>query len=203
MKIAVISASHRNLSKSGQAALWVCESLNRHELESDLFDLSQIHLDFWSEDLWNKSSSKYDNWRPYSERLKACDGLVVVSPEWAGMTPPKLTNFFLHCSAQELSYKPALLIGISAGMSGTYPIVSLRASSSKNNQMVFLPDHLIIRNANTFFAPKENEEKGSVLDPDSHHALRLHYNLKILKAMAKDLAAIRSSIDLTRYPFGL
>jgi hypothetical protein len=69
--------------------------------------------------------------------------------------------------------------------------------------MIFLPDHLIIRNANAFFSPKENEEKGSVLDPESHHTLRLHYNLKILKNMAKDLSSMRSAIDLTRYPFGL
>ncbi len=42
-------------------------------------------------------------WEPYAKRLQAADGFVVVSPEWHGMVPAGLKNFFLYCSPKEVS----------------------------------------------------------------------------------------------------
>ena len=38
-------------------------------------------------------------------------------------------NFFLHCNKGELSHKPALLVSISSGNGGSYPISELRSSN--------------------------------------------------------------------------
>ncbi len=190
MKIAVISASHRKNSRSSQVAKWVATALETLDLQPVGFDLAEIEMPFWNEDFWNRESAAYAQWAPYSQKLEACDGIVLISPEWAGMIPPKLGNFLLLCSNQELAYKPAFLIGVSAGASGTYPVAQLRMNGSKNNQMIYLPDHLIVRNVNA-------DDSTSRLDA------RLKFNLNVLKAMAHGLCETRKSIDLKAYPFGL
>jgi NAD(P)H-dependent FMN reductase len=196
MKIAIVSASHRKVSRSSQIAAWVKKRLIRFETSADVLDLAEMDLPFWSEEFWNKSSDSYRSWEPFSRRLKECDGVVLISPEWAGMMPPKLGNFLLLCSDQELSYKPVFLIGVSAGASGTYPIAQLRMSASKNNQMVFLPDHLIVRNAEAFIKEDQN-------DDESHLNARLDFNLKVLLEFGARLSGLRPMIDLKRYPYGL
>lgn len=192
MKIAIVSASHRVNSRSKQTALFVEPHLKQFGFHSDIFDLAEIDLPFWCEECWNKESQVAQKWQPFAARLSACDGLVIIAPEWAGMVPPKLTNFFLLCSNQELAYKPALLISVSAGPSGTYPIAQLRMSAAKNNQMMFLPDHLILRHAGKFFEA-----------PSEEFMRRLQFNLQVLGSLAPALKEARSTIDLKRYPFGM
>ena len=51
--------------------------------------------------------------------------MAVVSPEWNGMVPSMLTNFFLLCSNNELAHKPGLLVGVSSGTGGSYPVAEL------------------------------------------------------------------------------
>lgn len=203
MKTAIVSASHRKNSKSRLAADWVANHLQKFDCQSEMFDLAQIDMPFWSEDFWRIDSEHTQFWSPYSARLQECDAIVLIAPEWAGMMPPKLTNFLLLCSRQEIAYKPALLIGVSAGQSGTYPIAQLRLSAAKNNQMIFLPDHLIIRQADGFLAPKAGTEAGSVQDPDSPLNRRLNYNLEILRELAVSCRELRKTIDVKRYPYGL
>ena len=203
MKTAIISASHRKGSRSFQAAEWIVESLSKLEMTSDLIDLATSELPFWSEDFWNGESELSARWTPYRDRLYACDSLIIVAPEWAGMMPPKLSNFLLLCSKQELSYKPALLVGISAGPSGTYPIAQLRMSAGKNNQMIYLPDHLINRHAGTFLAPPPDQLKNSCKDDQSHLCQRLRYNFEILRTMGRDLKQMRQSLELKTYAYGL
>lgn len=203
MKVAIISGSHRNNSRSFQAAEWANRHLDNVNCEGDIFDLAKIDMPFWSEAFWNKDSEPSKWWKPYSDRLKSCDAIILISPEWAGMVPPKVTNFLLLCSGQELAYKPTLLIGVSAGMSGTYPIASMRLSASKNNQMMFMPDHIIIRNAKNFFEPTESAIKESHLDPEGHLNQRLRYDLDVLSKMATSLKAMRGQLDIQKFPYGL
>ncbi len=190
MKIAIISASHRQNSRSRQVANWVAESVQQFEMKPTILDLSELDLPFWNDKFWSKESSDFIQWAPTSDLLRECDGVVMISPEWAGMIPPMLTNFLLLCANQELSYKPSLLIGVSAGASGTYPIAQMRMSGSKNNQMIYLPDHIIVRHA-------------SADDALERLVPRLNFNLNILRAMACQMIQLRKSIDLKAYPYGL
>lgn len=203
MNIAIVSASHRKKSRSRMAADWIASHVEELGSKFDIIDLSEFDLPFWSEDLWDRGSALSQIWKPYSDRLKACDGLVLVSPEWAGMVPPKLTNFLLLCSSHELAYKPTFLIGISAGPSGTYPIAQLRMSSSKNNQMIFMPDHLIIRHAENFLNPGPEKLKDSKLDAESTINKRAKFNVQILLQMARDCSRLRETIDYKQYQYGL
>jgi NAD(P)H-dependent FMN reductase len=203
MKTAIISASHRKKSRSARAAQWIAGALEQTDMQYDYFNLAEIELPFWNDDFWNPDSAAMAEWKPYSERLHSCDSLIVVSPEWAGMIPPKLTNFLLLCSRQELSYKPTLLVGISAGPSGTYPIAQLRMSASKNNQMIYLPDHLIVRNAESFFAPVPEQLKESCQDEEGHLNQRLRFNLIVLRTLARDLTHLRSNLNLKKFAYGL
>lgn len=190
MKIAIISGSHRKQSKSRLVADWVADQLIKADLQPELFDLAEMEMPFWSEELWNSASSESAAWQPQSERLRDCEGVVLISPEWAGMIPPKLGNFLLMCSSQELAYKPTLLIGVSAGVSGTYPIAQLRMNGAKNNQMLILPDHLIVRQAGS-------AEAFERLQP------RLVHNIGVLRTLAGLMKTARQTIDLKAYPYGL
>jgi NAD(P)H-dependent FMN reductase len=194
MKIGIISSSHRKNSRSMQTARWVSEVLVQKNFECELFDLAEMEFPFWNEEFWKADSDETADWIPISERLSSCVGFVLISPEWAGMMPPKLTNFLLLCSRQELSYKPTLLVSVSAGPSGTYPIAQLRMSGSKNNQMVFLPDHLIIRNVSTFF--DELNEQHPIFK-------RLEFNLEVMGSLVPAFQQLRKTIEVNRYPYGL
>ena len=59
------------------------------------------------------------------------------------MAPAGLKNFFL-LAGSTLAHKPAMIVGVSSGRGGRYPIAELRSSSYKNTKVVYVPDHLYI-----------------------------------------------------------
>jgi NAD(P)H-dependent FMN reductase len=61
------------------------------------------------------------------------------------MACPALKNLFLYAGRRELAHKPGLLVGVSSGQGGAYPLSELRASSYKNGRICFIPEQLIIR----------------------------------------------------------
>ncbi|NJL23726.1 MAG: NAD(P)H-dependent oxidoreductase [Calothrix sp. SM1_5_4] len=188
MTTTLISASHRPGSCSLQVANWIAGALGRMNIETDILDLAQIDLPFWSEEFWNEGSRELAQWMPFSERLQNSDALVIISPEWAGMVPPKLINFLLMCSRQELAYKPALLVGVSAGPSGTYPHRAVtHEQQARTIKWYFLPDHLIVRHVGAFLNPKPEQISGSRLNPDHPLNRRLELGLRILQTLAQDL----------------
>ena len=77
---------------------------------------------------------------PISNKLASSDAFIVISPEWHGMAPAGLKNFFLMWGKGELAHKPALIITVSSGDGGSYPVAELRMSSYKNNRICFLPE---------------------------------------------------------------
>ncbi|MGY2261535.1 NADPH-dependent FMN reductase [Pseudomonas sp. SDO55104_S430] len=84
-------------------------------------------------------------WADHSALLREADGLVVITPEWHGMACPALKNLFVHAGHRELGHKPALLVGVSSGQGGAYPLSELRTSSYKNCRICYLPEQLIVR----------------------------------------------------------
>ena len=87
------------------------------------------------------------------------DGYVIVAPEWNGMVPPALKNFLFSMTVNEVGHKPALICGVSAGMNGAYPVAELKAFSSKNNFMVYIPDTIVLKSAGGLFRGDGNEPK--------------------------------------------
>ena len=105
-------------------------------------------------------------------------------------------NFFIYASKAELAHKPGLLVGVSSGIGGAYPISELRASSYKNCRLCYIPEHLIVRHAEQVL----NDGAASNED-DQRLRPRIDYALDILNKYAQALQPVRASIDLSQPEF--
>ena len=199
-KIGIVIGSNRKKSQSGRIANYVQSLINHQQADVsiDIFSVRDMGLPLWSEEKWQSDSSLVDLWKPYSNRLKKCDGFIVISPEWAGMAPPHLKNFLLMCDGGELAHKPGLLVGVSSGLGGAYPIAELRMSGYKNNFLWWLPDHVILRHVESLFVDKPPTD----LDNSLTH--RLNYSLDFLVETAVAMTPVREKVqNLATYKFGM
>jgi hypothetical protein len=127
----------------------------------------------------------------------------VVTPEWAGMVPPGLKNLLLLCEKGELAHKPALIVAVSGGSGGAYPVAELRMSGYKNNQICWLPDHVIVRAAGDFIDQTERALREATPLPKPWD--RVDYGLKLLLAYDEALGKVRRAgiVDLERFAYGM
>ena len=193
MKIGIICGSHRNKSQSGKISRHIEQELLRQGLcdQTWLYDLANNPLPMWDEGVKTGDEQWQIVLAPLSTEVKSCDGFVIVSPEWNGMVPAGLKNFFLmFTTGGELAHKPGLIVTVSAAIGGAYPVAELRMSSYKNCRICYLPEHLIIRNVGTVF--NEDSENN---EPKSQEILegRLTYCLELLREYAQAFRQIRSS----------
>ena len=205
MKIGIISGSHRQDSQSEKVAQWIRRALleEGHCEEAWLYSLKDNPLPLWDEGIWNGDAEWEARLAPLREELQSCDGFVVVSPEWHGMAPAGLKNFFLvFTGGAELSHKPALIVTVSVADGGSYPVAELRMSSYKNNRICFLPEHLIIRYVDTVFNERPEDNKASA---QTYFDARLSYCMALLKEYALAFRGIRASgaASLDTYTSGM
>ncbi len=199
MKLAIVSGSHRKNSESHRVSLYLQSVLQKMGSEASVIDLGGNPLPLWSPELFTDANFKAV-WGPMAETLQAADGLIVVSPEWGGMVPAGLKNFFLFCSNRELAHKPGLIVSVSAGIGGTYPVAELRDSSYKNNRLCYIPDHVIVRNVNDVL-----KGDAPASDLDASLRKRIDYSLKTFCKYAEALTVVRAAnlLDLENYPYGM
>lgn len=189
----VISGSGRPQSESARVGEYLRQRLVDLQLSDDnrcsLIDLGTSPLPLWPEH--NEAL-----WHEYATRLQAADAVIVISPEWHGMASPALKNFFVLASKTELAHKPGLLVSVSSGVGGAYPISELRASSYKNNRLCYIPEHIIVRQANEMLHP------GPVIDDnDARLRPRIDYALGVLGHYATALQAVRAAVDMSNPEF--
>ena len=165
-----------------------------------LLSLADNPLPLWDEGLWSGDAKWKETWGPISAQLKSSDGFVVVSPEWSGMVPAGLKNVFLLCGGDVLAHKPGLIVTVSSGIGGSYPVNELRTSSYKNSRICYLPDHVIVRNVGEML---RGERPGNEHDESLRN--RITYSLRLLLEYAKALRLVRDSgvVDLKSYPYGM
>lgn len=110
--IVLLSGSNRSNSQSVKVASYLRDRLEALELcdSSELIDLASSPLPLWPEE------DTEEVWSVQQSILKKATALIVISPEWNGMACPALKNFFLYAGLGELGHKPALLVGVSAGL---------------------------------------------------------------------------------------
>ena len=201
VRILVIAGSGRPDSQSTRVATAICEVLREAGITATLLDLQVLNLPFWDEATTLDPTWRETHWNPTSRDLIDADGFVVVTPEWDGMVPPQLKNFFVFCDHCELAHKPGLIVSIADGLSGSYPVSELRMSSYKNTFIVWLPVHIIIRNVTriTF------ERNISGNDDSTRIVQRLANGLEILVEYASALRAVRHSCAdaLAAHEFGM
>lgn len=203
LKIAIISGSHREASQSLKVANYATEWIGRNlpHVKTSRISLENNPLPLWDEGVWNNETKWTELWSNISGELGSSDGFVVVTPEWGGMAPSGLKNFFLLCKPEEIGHKPALIVSVSSGMGGSYPVAELRMSSYKNNRLCYIPEHLIIRNVGECLNDFDKEAG----DNDRYIRYRIAHCLKLLQQYAIALKSVRQSgvIDYNKFPFGM
>jgi len=205
MKIGIICGSHRPDSQSGKVARYIEKALLTRGLcdATWLYDLGGNPLPLWDEGIWSGDEQWQQTLAPLSEELKSCDGFVVIAPEWHGMAPAGLKNFFLMWTAGgELAHKPALIVTVSTADGGSFPIAELRMSSYKNSRICYLPEHLIIRNVGTVFNDDPEQDNPSAQE---YFEDRLTYCLEMLREYSLAFRQIRASgkTSLETYTSGM
>jgi NAD(P)H-dependent FMN reductase len=190
MKFFVLSGSHRIEAQSLKVANYVRNAL-LHEVagaEVFLYSLSGNPLPLWDE---ATGGAPDELWDPISRELKAADALVVVTPEWNGMATPGVKNFLMNCAADEIGHKPGLIVTVSAGRGGSYPVAELRMSGTKNNRLAWIPEHVIVQHVEgNLNAPDGAAE---IAKEDATIRARLRYALRVLGAYATALRSVRAS----------
>lgn len=136
----------------------VCPS--NHAVKRFLFSLSDNPLSLWEEAIWDKDSDWQSRIRPIADELKHSDGFIIIAPEYHGMVPAGLKNFFLCFGRNELAHKPGLIVGVSSADGGAYPVAELRMSSYKNSRICYISEQLIVRNVESVLIedPVDNNE---------------------------------------------
>ncbi len=192
MNITIISGSHRENSQSGKVAEHIRDRLQFMNAadQAEIFSLSGNPLPLWDQGVWDGDEKWETILTPLRQRLAGSDAFVVIAPEWHGQVPAGLKNLFLLCSRNELGHKPALIVTVSSGDGGAYPVAELRMSSYKNNRICYIPEQVIIRNVESVLNrdPARNDP-----DADAYFRERIDWALGILKAYATALAQVRAS----------
>lgn len=200
MKITLVAGSHRHDSESERVARYAEGILGQIGAEPFLLSLADNPLPLWDEGAWGADPKWTTLWGPIARELRDSDGFVVVSPEWSGMVPAGLKNFFLLCGGDLLAHKPGLIVSVSAALGGAYPVVELRTSSYKNTRICYLPDHVIVRNVGQML--KGDQPAG---EHDASLRRRISYSLQLLIEYAKALQSVRASglVDLKSFSYGM
>ena len=196
MKISIISASHRMDSQSQKVSISFKNSLFNLNENLDIFslDLAKSKLPLWTPDKKNGQGIWGNTWNLISKNLESSDGFILVVPEYGGMATPIAKNLFLLCGNGEFSHKPGLIVSVSSGNGGAYPIAELRSSSYKNTHLMWIPENIIIRNVEEFNPGNHGKNIPEWLDQ------RIDYVLKLLLAYAKNMKPLRRIIN--RKDFG-
>lgn len=205
IKLSIISGSHRKTSESGKMASYIHKTITSQDpfklqFEPQILDLANANLPFFNDDPTEEEKKEFQKkWHPVSKLLDESDAFIIVSPEWNGMVPAQLKNLFLLIN-REVYHKPALIVTVSAGPNGHYPVAELRMSSYKNSRLLYLPEHLIVRNIQDFNDAPNHENFTEVRE-------RLINDLHILYLYASKLQGIGKEIlklpYTEKYPHGL
>ena len=196
MKISIISASHRVNSQSKKISDFLQNNLFKIDSKLDTFiiDLADVALPFWSPEKKNGIGIWGETWNSISSNLNKSDGFILVVPEYGGMATPAAKNIFLLCGNGEFAHKPGLIVSISSGNGGSYPISELRSSSYKNTHIMWIPENIIIRNVEEFNPGAHSKNIPNWLDN------RIDYVLKLFLTYALNMKPIRETVN--RKDFG-
>ncbi|UCC55551.1 MAG: NAD(P)H-dependent oxidoreductase [Gammaproteobacteria bacterium] len=194
MKITIISGSHREPSQSRKVANHIEKELQQHHgVDTWLFALANNPLPLWDQAVWGDSQEWTERLAPIRQQLASSDGFVIISPEWHGQVPSGLKNFFLLFNRFELGHKPALIVTVSAGGGGAYPVAELRMSSYKNNRICYLPEHVIVRTVEQVLNDDDNDNNP---DADGYIRKRIRWALGILTGYAEAMQPMREQVQV-------
>jgi NAD(P)H-dependent FMN reductase len=190
VRISIISSSQRSNSESLRISKYIAGRVEAARSIAEVHDLHALALSTDIEAVWESGAAK-----PTVERLAASDGAVFVTPEWNGMPSAALLNF-IHQIGRSLAHKPVLLVGVSSGRNGAYPIAALRSMGYKNAKYLMIPEHLIFRSV-ADMAQGEDPSGGE----DDFIRRRTDFAVGVLIAYAEGMGDIRSTLPETPREF--
>jgi NAD(P)H-dependent FMN reductase len=209
MHVTLIAGGHRPASESTRIGHYIDAEIQKDGHTTTFLELANTDLPFWDEGMWGAEGLKdkwATLWAPISKELQKSDAFVVMAPEYHGMLPSRLKNVLLLVgNGPDLAHKPALAVGVSSSMGGTYPIAELRMNGVKNNRMVLIPDHMIVRDAANMFRDDTSKLTEQQKKVDADLRARMTFSLGQLYAYADALKSARATGKLTdkRFPNGL
>ncbi|OAJ34008.1 NADPH-dependent FMN reductase [Piscirickettsia salmonis] len=213
MKLVIVSGSHRQNSESRKVSEYIADRAKALHYQDNvhLVDLAVESLPLWDESIWQGDQEWQARLAPLHQQLHEASAFVIVSPEWSGMVPAALKNFFLLCGARELGHKPALIAAVSAGIGGSYPVNELRMSSYKNTRLCYLPEHLIIRNVKQVLNSLPSlsstpiESNSQLSAEDQYIRERIDFSVSLLHGYDAALTQVRAAnlTDYEKYPNGM
>lgn len=202
MNISIIVGSHRQNSQSSKVGNFILDQLKKLHLydENYLIDLAQIQIPFWDESFWAGDEKWEESWQPIGNLLEKSDAYIFITPEWGGMVPAKLKNLLLFPNSRVTGHKPALIVSVSSGLGGSYPINELRTSGYKNTKICFIPEHIIVRKVEEVL----NQELNEGSEFDSYIRDRISYAIQLLKVYSVGFKEIRNTeFNFDEYQFGM
>ncbi|MEI1279426.1 NAD(P)H-dependent oxidoreductase [Leptospira venezuelensis] len=188
MKIGIIVGSQQKVSQSSKVGEFLNSKLKEMSVDTWTLDLGKNPLPLYDSTQTGDNQVWTNIWKPVDENLKSSEGFIIITPEYGGMASPAIKNFFLHAGLVQLGHKPGLLVSVSSGRGGAFPINEMRASSYKNTKICYIPEQLIFRDVEHLINGGE-----PVSPEDSFIRERSAFALKILVAYADALSEIRES----------
>jgi len=189
MHVFIVSGSHRKEAESLKVGQYLKDRLPVIDptVSATLFSLSNNPLPLWEEEYGGAPEAV---WGPVKADLVASDALILITPEWNGMATSGIKNFLHLCRHDSVGHKPALIVSVSAGINGAYPVAELRMTGGKNNRICFIPEHLIVRNVGSVLNTPEPEADNR---HDASLRKRVDYALRVLIQYGHALRAVRES----------
>lgn len=192
MNLLIVSGSQRTPSQSAKVAKYLASAAFGFD-EVNHLELCRYNLPYWDGD----DDRKYVNgssWPMIERKVRKADALVLISPEWNGMVTPILKNFLMMCDIPDTAHKPAMLVSVVSGISGAYPIVEMRLTM-KNNKLVTVPDHLIVRNCEQVLNGEQAQS-----ERDESLRQRIDYYLHMLQQYSSALMKVRKLHQTEPFP---
>lgn len=170
----------RRGSQSLKVSKWLSEQSIELGMNSGVIDLNEEILPVFDDE------TVPENWKELSRKLEESDCFIFVSPEWDGMMSQGLINLY-HYIGRELAHKPVMLVGVSSGRGGAYPISQMKQLGQKNKHFVISPENLIVGGVKEMLNDQELDTEKS----DYTIKKRAIYCLKVLNKYAEALKPIR------------
>lgn len=159
IKIVVVCGASREHRKSIFAANIIVEELQKTGVSVDLVDLKVLEMPFVQEETgFYKGVFPHKNVQIWSEKAKAADAFVIVTPEYNHGYPGVLKNA-LDWLYSEFDKKPVGLVGVSSGLVGGARVIEQLREIAGNFGMYDIKETVMVRNSHQTFS-----ESGELLD---------------------------------------